>query len=264
MVALKFGKSLLFIVLLSILSLTLIQTGAAYTLGSTSGIWTAVTGGSGVVYGGVGTSSITWGTPATSNGPSGSVFSGVGATTITITNGVSNVFKIGQITHQNYPIYSGTGATGATLQVALAFTDPALPTVYLNYNLWIDETPNEDTCTECNARNPHYLPCYGSSTWPRPCTGFSGPCPDGFGWSNTQSSQTFQIGNDFYTLVIDGFMDCSTGTTPISTFTTQEGCNNIACLYGHLLKATTAIPEYLVPSPSAKFAQLDPLYFCHW
>ncbi len=44
MVALKIGKSLLFIiVVLSILSLGLIQTGAAYTLGSTSGIWTAVT-----------------------------------------------------------------------------------------------------------------------------------------------------------------------------------------------------------------------------
>jgi hypothetical protein len=241
MIALNFGKSLLLIVVLSVLSLGLIQTGAAYTLGSTSGIWTAVTGGPNVVYAGVGTSSITWGTPATSNGPSGSTFSGVGATTITITNGVSNVFNIGQITHQNYAINSGTGATGATLRVALTFTDPALPITYLNYNLWIDETPNEDSCTQCNRRTPHYLPCYGSSTSPKPCTGFSGPCPDGFGWSNTQSSQTFQIGNDFYTLVIDGFMDCSTGTTPISTFTTQEGCNNIACLYGHLLKATTAI-----------------------
>ena len=239
MITLKFGKSLLLIVVLSILSLGLIQTGAAYTLGSSSGIWTAVTGGPDVVYAGVGTSSITWGTPA-SGAPSGSTFSGVGATTITITNGVSNVFKIGQITHQNYPIYSGTGATGATLRVALTFTDPALPITYLNYVLWIDETPNEGTCAQCAQRNPNYTPCYESGSSGH-CTGFSGPCPDGFGWSNTQSSQTFQIGNDFYTLVIDGFMDCSTGTTPISTFTTQEGCINIACLYGHLLKATTAI-----------------------
>ena len=75
MITFKFGKSLLLIVVLSILSLGLIQTGAAYTLGSSSGIWTAVTGGPDVVYAGVGTSSITWGTPA-SGAPSGSTFSG--------------------------------------------------------------------------------------------------------------------------------------------------------------------------------------------
>ncbi len=220
-------NGIVIILALLILISILIQTGVAYTLSSTSGKWTSVTG---PVYHGVGTNHIYWGTGSPS---SGAIFNGVGITSFP---NINDVFKIGELTHENYPISSGTGATGATLQITLTFSNPALPPIALTYNLVIEDTPNKAKCKDCDHQD--YTPCYDSGT---PCSGFSGPCPDRLEWSNTQATQSFLIGDTWYTLVIDGFKSPCVGGTTINRFITQEGCTNTACLYGHLIKAVTAI-----------------------
>ena len=163
-------------------------------------------------------------------GKAASIFDGVGTTVFT---NINDVIKLGTLTHENFPINGA--ASGATMQITLTFSDPVILPVKLTYDLLIDETTNKDKCRDCIK---NYQPCYDDHA---PCSQSSTPCPDKVYWSNTQASQSFQIGDTWYTLVIDGFKKCDGTGTTINEFITQEYCSNAACLYGHLEKALTAI-----------------------
>ena len=119
------------ILTLLILISTSINIGAAYTLASTSGIWTATNGGSSI--NGLNTNHVTWGYG--SNGQSGLIFDGVGTTVFT---NINDVIKLGTLTHENFPINGA--ASGATMQITLTFSDPVILPVKLTYDLLIDET----------------------------------------------------------------------------------------------------------------------------
>ena len=202
------------------------QTGAAYTLTSTSGIWTSTDGGSNI--NGLNTNHVNWG-DSTGYGQSGLIFNGVGSTSFTVGQQIS----LGTLTHENFPIRNA--ASGATLKITLKFTDPAISSIDLNYDLVIDETSNQDKCSDCS---PKYTPCYSLPDH-APCSSASTPCPDKVSWSNQQPTQSFSIAGTCYTLYIDGFKDESGNV--VNQFITQERCSNPATLYGHIGLSTTAV-----------------------
>ena len=218
------------------------QTGAAYTLTSTSGIWTDTDGGSNI--NGLNTNHVKWG-ESTGYGQSGLIFNGVGSTSFTVGQQIS----LGTLTHENFPIRNA--ANGATLKITLKFTDPAISSIDLNYNLVIDETNNQDKCSDCY---PKYTPCYSLPDH-APCSSASIPCPDKVSWSNQQPTQSFSIAGTCYTLYIDGFKDESGNV--VNQFITQERCSNPATLYGHIGLSTTAVstttPTVCEGTSSVKF-----------
>ena len=178
-----------------------------YTISSTSGIWTSVSGGSNIT--GLNTKEIRWGKPVGSQ-KSGLRFDGKGETTFN----ANETFLIGDFTHFNWATQSGTSANGATLNVTLNFSNPVIsPSPTFTYDFDIDETPNR---RPCGAHQQSTTPCDDIITFPN----------GGYG------EQVYTIGDMKYTLKIDGFQD-SKGNT-LNRFVTEEQKNNVAYLVGRL------------------------------
>jgi hypothetical protein len=177
---------------------------------SSSGIWTKVSGGSGVI--GTGTEEVRWGNPSMGQ-KSGLRFDGQ-----SVASSFGQEFCLGKLTHFNWPILSNSAANGATLKIQMEFTNPALGSVYFTYDMGIDETPNTGTCKQCQ-----YEPC-------------TKPCPDKISWPPVPpADQSFELNGDTYTLQIVGIKDSCSGGKLLPDFVTQEEEDNAGYLIGRIV-----------------------------
>ncbi|MEA5421126.1 choice-of-anchor K domain-containing protein [Spirulina sp. CCNP1310] len=191
-----------------------------------SGTWTGINGDS-WYYSGVGTSSIRWGEAATYSGQSGFNFGAASDTTISS----GNNFILGQLTHLNFPIYGGTGANGASLQLAMTIDGMVQN---FNYGFTIDETPNTWSLANC--------PVFQISTV---------PCDDKIDFTSPFSLASFTKDNNNYTLELLGFSRTVETFNPVTSFITEEYKASSAFLVGRLVvdpqSVAIADPE---PQPS--------------
>ena len=137
----------------------------------------------------------------------------------TITSGVA--FDLGDFTHYNNPIYASNLLTTVELSVTLSFYIDASHTDVrktLNYTFELDETPNSGSCT------------YPGDT----------VCPDKVWVLNTIPDETFWIGGTEYTLHIVGFVHQGQ-VIPVNELITEEEQRNDAVLVAELLAVWPAI-----------------------
>lgn len=196
--------------LFSILMLTSVvcQGALALQLGSVTGIWTGTTGGSNVA--GIGSNEVRWGDPATSNGQSGLRFDGAAPPAIDLN--LNQAFTLGDITHYNNPVYSGSASTEAFLKIDLSITNASAVHQDFNFTFGINETPN--TGTPQQQADIIYFP-----------TAFP--------------NESFLLDGDLLTLQLLGFGP-SAGTI-IDTFSSLEGCSNQTRLWAQVTQAS--VPE---------------------
>ena len=200
----------IFIILAAVCLLSISPAMGQNIEASSSGVWTKVSGGSGVT--GTGTEEVRWGTKIMGQ-KSGLRFDGQ-----SVASSFGQEFCLGKLTHFNWPITSGSAANGATLQIQMKFTNPALGSVYFTYDMGIDETPNTGTCDECK-----YKPC-------------DDPCPDKISWPSVPpANQSFELNGDTYTLQIVGIKDSCSGGNTLKHFITQEEKNNVGYLVGRIV-----------------------------
>src|ERR671932_794321 len=194
----------------------------AISLNLSSGSWNQPVGGSGIVYQTVASETqVRWGTPPGGGGTSqksGLGFTGVGPSTF----GLGEIFQVGQLRHFNNVLLAGTAASAVNLSLSLNFDNP-VATPSFNFNLQIEETPNQGSCA------------YFSIT----------PCADKIYISETSLSNQFSVAGIDYTLQLLGF-SLTPGGVPINEFISQEGGTNQALLFA---KVTAAEPEP-VPEPA--------------
>src|SRR5436190_12983392 len=149
---------------------------------------------------------IRWGEPVTAGQKSGLGYEPPPPSMIPL----GTPFSIGALTHINFPVNSGTGATGVRLDIVVnvvSSSGPALFSQTLKVPLLIDETPNAAPC-----KYPSIVPCAD------------------------QIRIATQAGGSF-TVTVDGFMyelevlgfENSEGA-PISTFISEEGRSTTANL----------------------------------
>lgn len=116
---------------------------AAPTLQQTYGNWINVVGGTDIVTQTVGSENqVRWGTPATADGKSGLGF--LGETFAPPLDTSAGQFKVGTLTHYNYPIFSGGTPSSLDLDLSLDFGSGLV--AQFDYTLTIDETPNTAPC----------------------------------------------------------------------------------------------------------------------
>ena len=207
---------------LVVASLTLVSLPAhAINLSSSTGVWTSVTGGSSVT--GVGTNQVRWGQPVTGNGQSGLGFVG-SAPTVSLPFNTN--FILGTLSHYNYPVNSGTAASGANLQISLTFTNAGQTvTPTFSYGFNIDETTNQGTVGACDsAKQISSVPCDDIIT------------------PNDPRPQTFTLNNRRYQVTISGFSTNTDGSSPLEKFTTTERLKSDAYLVGQLTDMTAPNP----------------------
>jgi len=190
----------------------------AISLSLSSGSWNQPVGGSGIVYQTVGSENqVRWGTPSDGGGTSqksGLGFTGVGPSTF----GLGEIFQVGQLRHFNNGILLGTQASAVNLSLSLDLDDP-VTTQFFNFNLQIDETPNE----------------VGT------CAYFSiDPCADKISLSEASMSNQFSVAGIDYTLQLLGF-SLTPGGVPINEFISQEGGTNQALLFAKV--TAEQVPE---------------------
>ncbi|MFH7244509.1 MAG: THxN family PEP-CTERM protein [Spirulina sp.] len=191
-----------------------VATATALTLGSTAeaasistgGVWTTATPNGAIS--GVGTNTISWGTPAESGGQKSSyVFAGRSTFTAP-TDGTK--FSLGEFTHNNFPI-TGTTLSEANLEVSLTGDISKV----FNFVFKHIETPN-------NAN-----PC---------AEGGDQPCPDRVFLPSLFSQETVNIGGQDLFLKISGF-EVDGVTT--QSFLTKENQANTAFLVGQFTPVPT-------------------------
>lgn len=201
--------------------------GGQYSISSTSGIWTSVTGGSHVT--GVNTSEVRWGKSNCmekvcveygwfgickkyeyQNRCSGLGFNGTADQSFN----ADEKILLGDLSHFNWP--TNGGANGAKLKITLNFANPALtPSPTFTYDFKLEETTNSKPCP----------PWHGAG---------HEPCDDRVTFPNAYGEEVFTIGDTKYTLKIDGFQDKYPEGTPLTGFVTEENKENKAYLVGHL------------------------------
>ena len=182
-------------------------------LSSISGIWTSITGGSG--HEGQNTNEIRWGTVGSGNQKSGLRFDGSEDQSFN----TEESFYLGTLTHMNWPIGHGTGASKAKLKVTLNFTKPtgviSEDKIELSYDFNIEETPN--SAGSC-------------PSWQKSST----PCDDKITFPSSFGEKRFEYNGKAYTLKIEGFVNNYPAGTPVSEFITEESKDNCAYLVGKL------------------------------
>ncbi len=194
----------------------------AITLTSVSGSWSEPQGGSNIRYveqGGA--SQIFWGEPGfVQLGQSGLSF--LGSQNIEIETEAA--FQVGQLTHFNMPVVTGTAVSAVNLTIGLLFEDIDQSDVF-EFVFSIEETPN-GRVEDC------------------PYVGLP-PCPDRISWTSLSSSNAIIIDGQAYILQLLGFQDPLTGVYE-DGFISQEGSQNQALLFGRLVLAP---PSQDVPEP---------------
>lgn len=185
----------------------------SYSLNSSGGIWTSVSGGSNI--NGLNTNEVKWGN-STGYGQSGLRFDSVGTQTFN----ENTKFLLGALTHKNWPI--NNAANRATLQIKLSFSKPAIPDKTFSYNFDIEETTNTPPCA------------------------YGGNCNDKITFPTSYGSEVITINDIQYTLVIDGFVNsysCGAIGSVLNFFITEEQKDNSAYLVGHLSSVLVEKPE---------------------
>jgi hypothetical protein len=156
---------------------------------------------------------VRWGDPANPPEQSGLGFDAATSHVLSY----NTAFALGQLTHFNFPTYSGTWASGVTLNLQLRVDPstggPALFDAPISIPFTVDETPNDPdtTCT------------YPSVS----------PCADKISFGTS----TFQLGNatatTAYELSIQGFIDPTSGL-PTSGLISEERMSTSAILVAKL------------------------------
>lgn len=191
-----------------------------------------------VGYAGGGTANATayWGgNGGLANGDSGYGFVSIGSAVATVPPSPSPNFNIGTFTHYNQPIVAGSSITGIdlyiTADVVVEGTDFGDQTFIFHFTH--DETSN------------------GSPGDPCPDGGIVGVgadvngCADHVQISYVNTSSSFLVGTDLYTVNIIGFQQ---GSDPVSSdFWTQEQANNTA----NLIANVTLTSGLQVPEPAS-------------
>jgi len=143
----------------SIFALTCFPVLAADVEGSTSGTFINPVGGPGMATTGVGTSTFTYGTGASSD-PNKLSFAGVNP----FLSPFETPFKVGTLTYFNGATVQGSEATSVTLSLLLNFTTPSLGAVSNSFSLNLVSTPNTGT-DEQQADYVYFPSSFGSSTF---------------------------------------------------------------------------------------------------
>lgn len=193
----------------------------ALTLSSVEGDWTGTTGGSNVRYNddvsiGYGNGledRIMWGQAASRAGQSGLGFTGAASASSPMTFALGDAFSFGQLRHFNNPIFSGTAASEAFLNISMDFSDPGGLSNVFDFTFAIDETPNA----------------------PGPPAS-----DDRISIPGAHQSQIFEYAGIVYTFEFLGFGDSADHL--ISSFTSPEGTTNATELWGKIT-ASNPVPE---------------------
>lgn len=196
-------------------------------INSVTGVWQNVVGGQNLT--GVGSNVITWGDGIAPD--SGYSFVGV-APPATGSIAQDTVFDLGDFTHNNFPIPSGSSITGAQLLVTIdaTFTNGGVQNIIAQsvFDFAHNETPNGDNPCADGGANGVGVNVNG--------------CADSVTPSNTMFSEVFQIGMVNYVFEVTGF---DVG----GTFWTAENQANTATLQA---KFTTSV----IPLPAAAWLLL--------
>jgi len=191
---------------------------ATISIDGITGQWEAPIDGENI--NGVGTSNLKWGRAATSAGQSGYRFDA----RATSFEPINSPFYLGAMWHDNNPIFSGGGITGADLRLSVSGTvDGVGFSMGGVYSFDHFETPNNAS------------PC---------AAGGGNPCADlvTFTGASSYFGDTLTVGESEFVFNIDGFKDGM-------TFLTQENRSNFAGLYGSF--SERALPPAPVPLPAS-------------
>lgn len=186
---------------------------AGITVDSVSGIWTDADLQPNGVINGLGTDTIRFGEEANWwDRQSGYRFEGAAPPAIEVDPG--DHFVLGEFTHFNYPVESGTSITAAMLDVTVDLTIDGhlFEDVVFSYKFSHEETPN-------------------SGSDPRDIVSFL---------NNTPMSQALQVGDYSYLLNLVGFVQ---GGQLVDQFLTDEKAKNTAYLKAKIHKVHTPVPE---------------------
>lgn len=148
-----------------------------------------------------GTETVEFGDPAGATGPGRIVF----GDSTPVSGSLGDTFDIGTFTHDNFPLFAGTGIDGATLDIIgdLTIDGTLFSGLTFSYLVEIDNTPN--TASECPAD--------------------SVPCDDIITISTLDSSAVVEFMGEELTVNIVGFFLDGLATTE---FATVEGLSNTA------------------------------------
>ena len=193
----------------------------ALTLTSAEGVWTGTSGGSYVRYihdatidyGNGLEDQVFWGSPATHRGQSGLGFTGSASADTPLNFEFGDAFTIGQLRHFNNPIYTGSAANQAFLDISLGFSDPAGLDDVFNMTFGIDETTNTSDREES---------------------------ADHITISDAYAVQVFEFSGVEYTFEFLGFGDTADDLIP--SFTSYEEMTNDTELWGKIT-AVNPVPE---------------------
>lgn len=198
---------------------------ASFTLSNITGTWDNVQGTS--IFNGTGTNQVRWGSAATIAGQSGLNFNS-SSSLVSVSSG-SN-FVLGELTHLNFPVWAGTAASGADLDLSMAI-DGVLHS--FNYSFLIDETPNTaGTCPIFQVSNT--------------------PCDDKIDFTSPFSTTTFIKDGFNYSLELLGFSSTVDGLSPVSSFITEEHKASSAFLVARVVKDSNN--DVSVPEPTSAVA----------
>lgn len=223
--AIKFRKiNLVFATLVAFLSLNASVYAVPVTIEVIGANWSNVQGGAYLKYLDEdrisGNESIRWGSAATAGGQSGYSFAGAAPPAFTVETGT--VFGLGKLTHYNYPIYSGGGITGATLDVSAILTieGKSIKEGPFSFALTHNETPNN---------------CSPQPTCANDIVTFA---------NNLSNTDTFEISGKEYTFNISSFLF---NGTDAKSFSSPESQANTALLQASI----DVVPTASVPEPSS-------------
>ncbi len=135
------------------------QASALAFTGISSGIWGEPTPGStdtNPVYTGVGSNAFTWGDPnvCPPNTPSGCTITGSNKLTFNGTSfsaDINSIFKIADLSYFNGTVLKGTSIEFVPLNINVSFSPPVGISQVFNFNLRLENTPNDATDPEKSA-----------------------------------------------------------------------------------------------------------------
>lgn len=162
-----------------------------------------------------------WGLPATIIGPQSGL--GFQATDTPLTVAAGDLFTLGTLRHFNRPIWDGTEAHGAGLQIGLTFSDPAGLAGVFAFSFDILETPNirHDGVSDSDIIS----------------------FPAAF------SNESVVLHGVAYTLELVGFLD---GGSLVDRFISPEFCDSDAQILARLsVTGVPTPPSHVVPAPAA-------------
>jgi hypothetical protein len=195
---------------------------ASVFISSVTGTWTAATSAPPGGVSGVGTSQISWGVPAGGGGQSSYTFAGSAPPPFPVLQNVA--FQLGTFTHANNPIFAPS-LTNATLTVAFAGTVNGNPfNTSSVFQFTHNETPNEGGGNCCNDI----------------VTAITNP----------GATTSVLVEGVLYAFTFTGFQY---GGNTLTSFSTVEGQNNLANLFGSFVE-TSSIPGVPIPGALPLFA----------